>query len=84
MLFRCHNYSKKKVEDRCRARCVLVNGIVKSLTGGQHNHLPHTDKIAKILKRQDEADSPPPSLNKVEYWTMENLSDVEICDNDYL
>lgn len=49
--WRCHNYSKKQLEDRCRARCVIENGKIKSMTGGFHNHLPHTEKIAKILKR---------------------------------
>lgn len=61
-----------------------MDGIVKNLTGGPHNHLPHTDKISKILKRSEvKEESCMPSLAKVEYWTMENLSDVEI-DNDYL
>lgn len=75
---RCHNYSKKKVEERCRARCVLVNGIVKSLTGGPHNHPPHTDKIIKIQKRSEPMESP------MEYWALENFSDVEIADDDIL
>lgn len=74
---RCHNYSKKKVEDRCRARCVLVNGIVKSLTGGPHNHPPHTDKIDKIQKRSEPIES-----TLYEYWNLENLSDVEIGEDD--
>lgn len=82
--FRCHNYSKKRIEDRCRARCVLVDGIVKNLTGGPHNHPPHTDKISKILKRSEVKESCIPSLTKVEYWTMDHLSDVEIDANDYL
>lgn len=73
---RCHNYSKKKVEERCRARCVLVDGLVKSLTGGAHNHPPHTDKINKIQKRTE------PDENNVEYWSFENLSDVDMGDDD--
>lgn len=73
LIHRCHNYSKKKVEERCRARCVLVNGVVKSLTGGPHNHMPHTDKIEKIEKRQTN-----PIDSTLEYWAFENLSDVEI------
>lgn len=51
--WRCHNYSKKQADQRCRARCVLLDGILKSVTGGLHNHPPHTDKIEKILKRSD-------------------------------
>lgn len=72
------------MEDRCRARCVLVDGIVKTLTGGPHNHAPHIDKIAKILKRNDPAeykDEP-----KIEYWTMDNLggSPIEVFDEALL
>lgn len=73
-MHRCHNYSKKKVEERCRARCVLVNGLVKSLTGGPHNHPPHTEKIEKIQKRSE----PTENVIHTEYWSLENLSDVEI------
>ncbi|XP_052858416.1 modifier of mdg4-like isoform X4 [Drosophila gunungcola] len=49
--WRCHNYSKKVHEMRCRSRCVLENGRLKSVTGGLHNHQPHTDKIDKIVQR---------------------------------
>lgn len=49
--WRCHNYSKKLQEERCRSRCVLENGKLKGLSGGQHNHPPHTDKIAKMIVR---------------------------------
>ncbi|XP_037910035.1 modifier of mdg4 isoform X16 [Hermetia illucens] len=49
--WRCHNYSKRQIEFRCRARCVIENGKIRALTGGSHNHLPHTEKIAKILRR---------------------------------
>lgn len=49
--WRCHNYSKKMVEQRCRARCVILNGRIQAMTGGEHKHPPHTDKIAKILLR---------------------------------
>lgn len=49
--WRCHNYSKKAVDQRCRARCVIEDGQLRSLTGGEHNHGPHTEKIAKILRR---------------------------------
>ncbi|KRG00205.1 uncharacterized protein Dwil_GK27753, partial [Drosophila willistoni] len=49
--WRCHNYSKKVHEQRCRSRCVLENGKLKSITGGLHNHLPHTEKIDKIIQR---------------------------------
>lgn len=83
---RCHNYSKKKIEERCRARCVLVDGIVKALTGGQHNHAPHTEKILKIQKRSDPLNEVPAvqTVNKYEYWTMENLSEAEFCDEDHM
>ncbi|SPP88205.1 Hypothetical predicted protein [Drosophila guanche] len=49
--WRCHNYSKKKHEQRCRSRCVLENGKLKCITGGPHNHVPHTEKIDKIVQR---------------------------------
>lgn len=61
------------MEERCRARCVLVDGVVKSLTGGPHNHPQHTDKIMKIQKRSDPIDS-------IEYYEMDNFSDVEFGD----
>ncbi|XP_059611359.1 modifier of mdg4-like isoform X17 [Phlebotomus argentipes] len=50
--WRCHNYSKRVIEERCRARCVIKDGKVQALTGGPHNHLPHTEKIQKIKKRE--------------------------------
>nr|XP_029723696.1 modifier of mdg4-like isoform X8 [Aedes albopictus] len=67
--WRCHNYSRKKKEERCRARCVIVNGRLSALTGTQHNHDPHTEKIAKISRRNNMVDEvldaaradPPPS-----------------------
>lgn len=49
--WRCHNYSKKMVEQRCRARCVILNGRIQAMTGGEHKHPPHTEKISKILLR---------------------------------
>lgn len=49
--WRCHNYSRKIKEERCRARCVIVDGKLSALTGSQHNHPPHTEKIDKINKR---------------------------------
>ncbi|XP_065372591.1 modifier of mdg4-like isoform X6 [Calliphora vicina] len=49
--WRCHNYSKKLQQERCRSRCVLENGKLKGLSGGPHNHPPHTDKIAKMIVR---------------------------------
>ncbi|XP_017846801.1 modifier of mdg4 isoform X3 [Drosophila busckii] len=49
--WRCHNYSKKAHEERCRSRCVLENGKLKSITGGLHNHMPHKEKIEKIIQR---------------------------------
>ncbi|XP_055695340.1 modifier of mdg4-like isoform X18 [Lutzomyia longipalpis] len=50
--WRCHNYSKRNLAERCRARCVIMDGKVQALTGGPHNHLPHTEKIQKIKKRE--------------------------------
>lgn len=49
--WRCHNYSKKMKSERCRSRCVLENGTLKCLSGGEHNHPPHTEKIAKMMDR---------------------------------
>lgn len=49
--WRCHNYSKKQVDQRCRARCVIENGKLKSCSGGYHNHAKHTDKIDKMVNR---------------------------------
>lgn len=49
--WRCHNYSKKIQHERCRSRCVLENGKLKGLSGGPHNHPPHTEKIAKMIVR---------------------------------
>ncbi|EAT37414.1 AAEL010576-PD [Aedes aegypti] len=54
--WRCHNYSRKIKEERCRARCVIVNGKLSALTGTQHNHDPHTEKIAKISRRNNMVD----------------------------
>ncbi|XP_037945134.1 modifier of mdg4 isoform X5 [Teleopsis dalmanni] len=49
--WRCHNYSKKIQTERCRSRCVLENGRLKALSGGEHNHPPHTEKIEKMMER---------------------------------
>lgn len=49
--WRCHNYSKKRPEERCKARCVIENQKLKALTGTTHNHPPHTEKIEKISKK---------------------------------
>lgn len=54
---------------------MLVNDVVKSLTGGPHNHPPHTDKIIKIQKRSEPIDSP------LEYWAMDD-TDVEYAVDD--
>lgn len=51
--WRCHNYSKRQADQRCRARCVIVNGVVKSMTGGPHNHSPHDEKINKFMRRNE-------------------------------
>lgn len=49
--WRCHNYSKKEQSERCRSRCVLENGKLKAISGGLHNHPPHTEKIEKMIAR---------------------------------
>uniref|UniRef100_A0A182NKW8 BEN domain-containing protein n=1 Tax=Anopheles dirus TaxID=7168 RepID=A0A182NKW8_9DIPT len=49
--WRCHNYSRKVKEERCRARCVVKSGRLSALTGAQHNHPPHTEKIERIARR---------------------------------
>uniref|UniRef100_A0A182PMZ3 BTB domain-containing protein n=1 Tax=Anopheles epiroticus TaxID=199890 RepID=A0A182PMZ3_9DIPT len=49
--WRCHNYSRKVKEERCRARCVVKGGRLSALTGAQHNHPPHTEKIERIMRR---------------------------------
>lgn len=54
---RCHNYSRKVKEERCRARCLVSNGKIISFTGGKHNHPPHNDKIEKIVKKERERTS---------------------------
>ncbi|XP_065073200.1 modifier of mdg4-like isoform X6 [Ochlerotatus camptorhynchus] len=54
--WRCHNYSRKKKEERCRARCVIVDGRLSALTGTLHNHAAHTEKIAKISRRNNMVD----------------------------
>lgn len=61
--WRCHNYSKRQSEQRCRARCVIANGRVRSMTGGEHNHGPHTAKIDKILARRGGVDDAQPSTS---------------------
>lgn len=57
---RCHNYSRKLKEERCRARCLVSNGKIISFTGGKHNHPPHTEKIDKISKKERERSSSVP------------------------
>lgn len=78
--WRCHNYSKRLVEQRCRARCVIVNGCVKSLTGGQHNHPPHTEKINKITRRNEIFDA----ATKFQAEMAENFAEFtdNLCDPD--
>uniref|UniRef100_A0AAG5CNE8 BTB domain-containing protein n=1 Tax=Anopheles atroparvus TaxID=41427 RepID=A0AAG5CNE8_ANOAO len=49
--WRCHNYSRKVKEERCRARCVVRCGRLSALTGALHNHPPHTEKIDRIMRR---------------------------------
>lgn len=72
------------MEERCRARCVLVDGIVKTLTGGPHNHAPHTEKITKILKRNERNEVR--DETKVEYWMMDNLTDssIQVFEDDIM
>lgn len=35
---------------------MIVNGKLSALTGTQHNHDPHTEKIAKISRRNNMVD----------------------------
>lgn len=75
------------MEERCRARCVLVDGIVKTLTGGPHNHSPHTEKITKILKRNERNESNEVRDEaKVEYWMMDSLTDssIQVFEDDIM
>lgn len=50
---------RKKKEERCRARCLVSGGKIVSLTGGKHNHAPHTEKIQKIFKKEKERSKNP-------------------------
>lgn len=43
---------RKNKEERCRARCLVAEGRLISMTGGLHNHPPHTEKINKIFKKE--------------------------------
>lgn len=64
--WRCHNYSKKQAEQRCRARCVIVNNSVQSMTGGPHNHQPHKEKIDKFMRRSEIIDELPKDEELIE------------------
>lgn len=82
--WRCHNYSKREIEKRCRARCVIENGKIKALTGGEHNHPPHTEKIAKIilknsLKPQMGATKSHyfSDMHRVDFGDIMNIEEVE-------
>lgn len=54
LIFESSTFSRKKKEERCRARCLVSNGKIICLTGGKHNHPPHTEKIQKIFKKEKE------------------------------
>lgn len=58
------------MEQRCRARCVIVDGKLKALTGGQHNHPPHTEKIQKICRRHNSVKMQP--KEKTESYLKKN------------
>ncbi|XP_037728910.1 modifier of mdg4-like isoform X4 [Drosophila subpulchrella] len=74
--WRCHNYSKKVHEMRCRSRCVLENGQLKSITGGLHNHEPHTEKIQKIIQRNKMAAiSTGRKLSRTHSFTQQQLDE---------
>nr|XP_016935339.2 modifier of mdg4-like isoform X4 [Drosophila suzukii] len=74
--WRCHNYSKKVHELRCRSRCVLENGQLKSITGGLHNHEPHTEKIQKIIQRNKMAAiSTGRKLSRTHSFTQQQLEE---------
>lgn len=51
--WRCHNYSKRSKGERCKARCTLKSNHDQILSNVQHNHEPHTDKIAKFRNYQE-------------------------------
>lgn len=50
--WRCHNYSKKQKGERCKARCVVTDDIVVSMSGEPHNHGDHSEKIEKCQQRE--------------------------------
>lgn len=53
--WRCHNYSKKDKESRCKARCILVHDEVKMAPKpADHNHGPQLEKIARFKKKQQQ------------------------------
>ncbi|XP_070505988.1 modifier of mdg4-like isoform X4 [Chironomus tepperi] len=64
--YRCHNYSKKNKDERCRARCLISNGKIIAFTGGKHNHPPHTDKIERICKKERERSTKGIKIDKME------------------
>ncbi|XP_055594675.1 modifier of mdg4-like isoform X7 [Uranotaenia lowii] len=90
MYWRCHNYSRKIKEERCRARCVIINGRLSALTGTLHNHPPHTEKIAKISRRNHLADDDDLALDfdRTNHHRQHSpiLGDPtsEFCDSTYL
>lgn len=81
--WRCHNYSKKMVEQRCRARCVILNGKIQAMTGGEHKHPPHTEKISKILMRNQMVNLLPASEQATAEAVVQELTyDDERDDHD--
>ncbi|XP_017003634.2 modifier of mdg4-like isoform X3 [Drosophila takahashii] len=81
--WRCHNYSKKLHEMRCRSRCVLENGRLKSITGGPHNHQPHTEKIDKIIMRNKMASiSTGRKISRTHSFTQQQLQETKAEEFD--
>lgn len=39
---------RKRKDERCKARCLVRDGQVVALSGGDHNHPPHSEKIRKL------------------------------------
>lgn len=73
---------------RCRARCVIIDGKIKALTGGDHNHAAHTEKIEKILRRNQMIEMVPTqmtfiSTTKTKDPTTAASTTTTTSDNNY-
>lgn len=66
---------------RCRARCVIIDGKIKAMTGGDHNHAPHTEKIEKILRRNQMVDMVPAQMT---FYPPSKTKETPISDNYFL